>query len=267
MGKKPFVFFILLSVIINPLLFAKDGLMFSMPDENCSNEIMYEFKWQSNPLNISKITGWNASLSLSPLSYAIDELNAVGLGIATDAIPFLKMGFGIDYLGVNLFSESLVYLNMQKQFFKWFSIATRLKTAILRIENFGTKAFINSDIFAQYEGFNNFLIGFQFANLFAGNEIAGQNQAAGFGFRFKPDTNISTGFDVNFILGYSTSYSVNISAKAGNTVSFEASFTTQPQLLYFGISVNPGRNLIVVFYLSYNNYLAFSQTLGITFKF
>jgi hypothetical protein len=228
---------------------------------------MYAFKWQSNPLNISKVTGWNASLSLSPLGIGIDELNAGGLGIATDVIPFFKMAFSIDYLGSGLFSESFVCLDMQKQFFGWFSVATRLKTAILKIERFGTKAFFNSDVFVQYEGFENFLVGFKLINLYPNNEIAGGNRTAGFGFRFKPDTSISTGFDINFILGYFTSYSVNFSARPVETVGFEVSFTTQPQSFFWGTSVNLMHNLTLMFYFKYNNYLAFSQTLGIIYKF
>lgn len=267
MRNKSFVLFVLLLVILNSFLLAKDKLWFSIPDENCSNDVMYAFKWQSNPLNISEINGWNASLSFSPFGIGIDELNAGGIGIATDIIPFLNIGFSIDYLGSGLFSESFVCLDMQRQFFGWFSIATRFKTSILKIEDFGTKAFLNSDVFMQYEGFKNFLLGFKFVNLFTGNEIAGQNHIAGFGFRFKPDTSISTGFDVNFILGYFTSYSVNFSAKFGKTVGFEVSFATQPQSLFCGTSVNLMRDLTLTFYLRYNNYLAFSQTLGIIYKF
>ncbi len=267
MRNKSFVSFVLLLATFGSFLFAKDRLWFSIPDENCSNDVMYTFKWQSNPLNISKVTGLNVVLSLSPFGFSMSELNSFSLGVATNMIPFLKMGVGIDNLGSNLFSESKVYLDMQKQFFEWFSVATRLKTTILKIEDFGTKAFfINSDIFLQYEGFQDFLIGFKFLNFIAGNQIVSQNQIAGFGFRFRPNAGISTGLDVDFILDYSTSYSANFSAKAVNAVMFEVSFRTLPQSFYFGISVSPMQKLNVVFYMEYNNYLAYSLTLGMVFK-
>lgn len=267
MRNTSFVFFVLLLVAFNSFLFAKDRLWFSIPDENCSNDIMYAFKWQSNPLNISKVTGWDAVLSFSPLGFSIRELNSFSLGIATNMIPFLKMGLGVDNLGSSLFSETNGYLDIQKQFFSWFSVAVRLKTALLKIEHFGTKAFLNSDVFVQYEGFEDFLIGFKFANCLAGNQIVSQRRTAGVGFRFRPNTDVSTGLDVDFILGYSTSYSVNFAAKVGERVRLETSFRTQPQSLHFGVSVSPMQELTFVSYVEYNNYLAFSQSLGIVFKF
>lgn len=267
MRNTSFVFFVLLLVAFNSFLFAKDKLWFGIPDENCSNDIMYAFKWQSNPLNISKVTGWNAVLSFSPLGFSIRELNSFSLGVATNTTPFLKMGFGVDNLGSSLFSESNVYLGIQKQVFSWFSVAIRLKTAVLKIEHFGTKAFFNSDVFVQYEGFEDFLIGFKFVNSLARDQIVSQRRTAGFGFRYRPNANVSTGLDVDYILGYSTSYSVDFGAKVGERVRLEVSFRTQPQALHFGISVNPMQELTFLSYIEYNNYLAFSQTLGIVFKF
>ncbi len=264
--KERLCILLLIFAIINPYLFSQDGFSYSSPVENCSNQLMYEFRWQSNPLNLKSIEGWNVSLTFSPSRFLIKELNSVSFGVATDTFSFLNVGLGVNYLGSKLFSESSLFFSLQKRLFNWFSFATRFKTQILKVEDFGTKTHFNSDVFIQYEGFNNFSIAFNLINLFGTPDVSGEYKTTGLGFRFNPTINISSGFDVNFIVGYFTSYSVNFCVKVGEYINVEAIFRTLPQLFNFSTSVVLSQHLTIFLSVEYNNYLALSQTLGIMFK-